>query len=497
MTDLSSWVADNAARTPAKTAIRFAGEDISYARFMDMICGHARVLKHGHGVGAGDRVAVLGFNSPSMLALFFACARLGAMFAPLNWRLAAPELRYILEDATPRAVIAGAQHQALAAEAAQGVGGTAVVPAEKMAAEAESCPGEDSNPGVGPETPCLLVYSSGTTGRPKGVVLTQDAISANAENCIHYSALSGRDRVLTVLALFHVGGLNILTTPAFRVGAEVVLHERFEAGAVLRAIAQERATLLVLVPATIQAVIDLPGWDAADLSGLRLVTTGSSQVPLHLIEAFHERGVPVCQVYGLTETAPVAACQTPAEALCKPGSAGKCAPQCEMKIVREDGQAARDGVAGEVVIRGRNVLREYWNNAAATRDALRGGWFHTGDIGYRDADGDLYIKDRKTDVVISGGENIYPAELEQFARGMADISDAAVVGRADARWGEVPVAFVVQAPGVSLTAGEFLARFEGRLARFKHPKEVIFVAELPRNALGKVLKPALRAAAGL
>ncbi len=491
MTDLSFWIERNAVFAPRKTAIRFAGEDMDYAGLAETVRGHARALKHIHGVGYGDRVAFLGYNSASMLALFFACARLGAMFSPLNWRLVAPELRHILGDSAAGILIADNDHLDLAAEAAKG-GDTVVVSADRIADDAETAAGDDRNPGVTPQTPCLLVYTSGTTGHPKGAVLTQEAIQTNAHNCVHYSGLSDADRVLTVLPMFHVGGLNILTSPALYAGATVVLHRRFDAEATLRAMVEDRPTLLVLVPATIQAVIALPGWAEADLSSLRILTTGSSIVPLHLIEAVQERGIPVCQAYGLTETAPVAIYQKPADAWSKPGSTGKCGLHCEMKIVDDDGNAVADGVSGEILIRGRNVMREYWNNEPETRRALRGGWFHTGDVGYRDEDGDVFVNERKKDVVISGGENIYPAEIEHLAHRMDDITDIAVVGRADARWGEVPVAFVVRSPGAEIEPAEFLARFDGRLARFKHPKDVVFVESLPRNAMGKTLKHVLR-----
>ncbi|MDE0058644.1 MAG: AMP-binding protein [Defluviicoccus sp.] len=491
MSDLSSWVEKNAAFTPSKTAIRFEGEDIDYARFAETIRGHARALKGVHGVRPGDRVAFLGYNSPAMLALFFACARLGAMFAPLNWRLVAPELAYILADSAPSVLVADADHLDLAREAAADRRAV-VLPADGIARDAETARGDDSNPGVARETPCLLVYTSGTTGHPKGAVLAQEAIQVNAHHCIHYAGLTDADRVLTVLPIFHVGGLNILTSPAFYVGGTVILHRRFDAAATLRAIQDDRPTQLVLVPATIQAVIDLPGWADADLSSLRLLTTGSSIVPLHLIDAIHARGIPVCQTYGLTETAPVAIYQKPGDCRLKPRSTGKCGLHCEMAIADDDGNPLPDGESGEILIRGGNVLLEYWNDEEETRRAIRDGWFHTGDVGYRDSDGDVFVDDRKKDIVISGGENVYPAEIEQLVHRMDDVEDVAVVGRADSRWGEVPVAVVVPAAGAAIEAADFLARFDGRLARFKHPKDVLFVDALPRNAMGKTLKHELR-----
>ena len=493
MTDLSSWVEKNAAFAPSKTALRFEDRDIDYARFAETIRGHARALKTVHGVERGDRVAFLGFNSPSMLALFFACARIGAMFSPLNWRLVAPELAWILCDSAPRLLVADAGHAGLAREAAASCPDIAVVLADGIARDAGTAAGEDRDPEAGPETPCLLVYTSGTTGRPKGAVLDQRAIRVNALNCVHYAGLTDADRVLTVLPMFHVGGLNILTSPAFYVGGTVILHRRFDPGETLRAIAGERPTQLVLVPATIQAAIDHPDWADTDLSSLRILTTGSSIVPLHLIDAVQARGIPVCQTYGLTETAPVSIYQKPGDGLRKPRSTGKCGLHCEIRIADDDGNQVPVGASGEILVRGGNVLREYWRNEEETRRALRRGWFHTGDVAWRDEEGDVFVIDRKKDIVISGGENIYPAEIEQVVHRMDDIADVAVVGREDARWGEVPVAVVVPAPGAKIAASEFLARFEGRIARFKHPKDVLFLDALPRNAMGKTRKHELRA----
>ena len=492
MNDLSSWVEKNAAFTPLKTALRFEGEDIGYARFAETIRGHARALKAVHGVARGDRVAYLGLNSPSMLALFFACARIGAIFSPLNWRLASPELAYILADSTPRLLVADADHAGFASEAAADLPDIAVVPVDGIARHAETAAGEDRDPHAGPETPCLLVYTSGTTGHPKGAVLDQRAIQVNALNCVHYAGLTDADRVLTVLPMFHVGGLNILTSPAFYVGATVILHRRFDAGETLRAITGERPTQLVLVPATIQAAIDHPGWADVNLSSLRLLSTGSSIVPLHLIDAVQARGIPVCQVYGLTETAPISIYQKPGDGLRKPRSTGKCGLHCEMKIADDNGDEVPTGMSGEILIRGGNILREYWNNETETRRALRDSWFHTGDMAWQDEEGDVFVIDRKKDVVISGGENIYPAEIEQLVHRMQDIADVAVIGREDARWGEVPVAVVVPVPGAAIAASDFLARFEGQLARFKHPKGVLFLDRLPKTAMGKTQKHELR-----
>ncbi len=425
------------------------------------------------GVGRGDRVAFLGQNHPSQIALLFACARLGAVQVPLNWRLAAPELRFILEDSGSRLLLATPAF----AEAARQVvpDGCAVLDATAPWPEAPDAPAV----GTG-EDALLLVYTSGTTGRPKGAVLTQDAVSHYAAASRAIFGMTAADRVLTVLPLFHVGGLNIQTVPALLAGAAALLQPRFEPDAFFDAAERERPSLSLVVPAVMQALVSHPRWAAADLSSFRAVGAGSSEVPIELIEAFHAKGVPVQQVYGATETCPIAIAQTREEALAAPGSIGRPAPGVEARLAPG---------TGEIEVRGPNVMRGYWQAPEATAAALRDGWFATGDVGRVDAAGRWWFTDRLKHVIVSGGENIYPAEVERVLRSAPGVAECAVVGRPDPRWGEVPVAVVVPGPGFE---AEALPRhFEGRLARFKHPRAVVTVDALPRTALGKVQLGAL------
>lgn len=497
--DLSFWLEKNADFAPNKVAIRFEGEEITYRTFAKKVRDHARVLKHVYGIGRGDRVSFLGMNHPDLLYLFFASARLGAIFLPLNWRLAVPEHLFILKNATAKALICDSEFKIHANDLRQHLPDCEFISSDfeadnwhSLQKDISTAEGDDSNPHVSMETPFLLVYTSGTTGQPKGAVLTQNGIQTNALNSVHYSEMTAADHILTALPMFHVGGLNIQTTPAFYTGATVTIHRRFNPAEILRAVQEEKPTLLVLVPATIQAVITQPHWMETDISSLRMVNSGSSIVPLNHIKAFQDRGVPVAQVYGSTETGPVAIYQKAENAWAKPGSAGKAAMHCQMRIIDENDKEVAQGVSGEILLKGGNILFEYWGNETATSESIRDGWFYTGDIGYQDEDGDVWINDRKKDVVISGGENIYPAEIEALIHKMADIVDAVVVGKADNKWGEVPVAVVILAEGEKLSDDAFLKRFQGQLARFKHPKNVFFVNDLPRNAMGKVLKYEVR-----
>ena len=497
--DLSGWIEGWAAQAPDKIALHFDGVDIRYADMAERIRRLARALKHGLGVGRGDRVAYLGLNRPEMLELVFACARLGAIFVPLNWRLAPPENLYILRDCGARVLFAEADFVAPSAAIAAALPELRTVGFDAPAAGwvgfdslVATDRGDDADPHVDLAAPVLLVYTSGTTGHPKGALLTQEAVFWNAVNATHAHDLTSADHVLTTLPMFHVGGLNIQTLPALHAGATVTLHRRFDPGAMLDAIAGRRPTLTLMVPATMQATIRHPAFAATDISSLRLIMAGSSTIPEALIRAFHERGVPVGQVYGSTETAPVALYLRAEDARDRVGSAGRPAVHCAVRIVDDGGRDVPAGAPGEILVKGPNLFLEYWGDPEATRTALRDGWFHTGDIGHRDSEGFVWVDDRKKDVVISGGENIYPAELENVLADCPEIVEAAVVGRPDENWGEVAVAVVVAKPGGGVDESAVLALFDGRLARFKHPRDVVFVDALPRNAMGKILKYEIR-----
>jgi fatty-acyl-CoA synthase len=490
--DLSDLIDRNAAFTPDKAAIRFQGRVLSYADFAARIAQAARALKSRLGVGRGDRVAILAANHPDYLVLLYACARLGATLVPLNWRLAVPEQVFILSDASVKALVVEEGFAPVIPPLMQALPDVHVIGLD-FAPDGQSFKdllaagrGDGRNPHIDLSCPLLIVYTSGTTGRPKGAVLRQEALIWNAAMSLHLHSLTADDHVLTVLPLFHVGGLNIQTTPALQIGATVTIHARFAPDATLAACAVERPTLAVLVPATIQALIQHPRWTETDLSCLRAITTGSTMVPQPLIDAVTARGVPVLQVYGSTETCPIAIHTRLGGDLSRGNSTGLPGLYCEARIVDDNGREVPHGTAGEVAVRGPNVFFEYWGNAAATSEALRNGWYHTGDIGTRDADGYFVIHDRKKNMIISGGENIYPAEVERVLNEHPAVAEAAVIGRPDPKWQEVPVAYVVRRQGASVEAETLIRYVGGQLARFKIPREVVFVDDLPHNALGKV-----------
>ena len=484
--DLSHWIERHARFAPGAVAIRFEGAAISYAELARRVARVAAVLA-GLGVKRDDAVAWLGLNHPAVLVLLFACARLGAMLVPLNWRLAPPEHARVLADCPPRVLFA----EPAFADHARRIEGALAATEISVLESAAGGPVEESGD---EDSPLLLCYTSGSTGAPKGVVLTQRAILWNAVNSTHMHDLTSADRVLTTLPMFHVGGMNIQTTPALHAGASVTLHAKFDPAAALEAIERERITLAVLVPAQLSALMELPRWRSADLSSLRMITTGSTIVSEAFVRKASERGIPVVQVYGSTETCPVAAYVRAADALRKAGSAGAPALHCEVKVAGDDGAELPPGRDGEILVRGPNVATGYWNAPGETAQAFAKGWYRSGDLGHFDAEGHLYVVARKKDMIISGGENIYPAEVETVLLECPAIEEACVVGRPEERWGEAVVAAVVLKPGRHMTEAEALALFEGRIARYKHPREVRFLERLPRSALGKVQKDAVRAA---
>lgn len=497
--NLSNWIERQADFVPERCAIRFAGDDISYAEVAQKVNQLADSLTNQLGVNHGDRVVYLGLNSPEILVLLFACAKIGAVLVPLNWRLAAPEHIYMLKQAEPCALFVTPEFVGHVEDISPDIGPVSLIALgntkdgwlsyDTLLAQGSTThqPDRDTHS----DDPVLLCYTSGTTGKPKGALLSNNAIAWNAVNSTHMHDLTSEDVVLTVLPMFHVGGLDIQTLPALHAGATVIIHERFETGAFFDTLEQDGVTLTLLVPTIVHTLIGNPRWETADFSNLRIIGVGSTIVPEQLVRAVGARGVPLVQVYGSTETAPIAAYMPTREVTERPASTGKPAMHCEIRLVDEDGRDVPVGEKGEILVRGPNVMTEYWKDPEATRAAFTNGWFHTGDIGHYDRDRFLYVDGRSKDMIISGGENVYPAVVENVLSECADLSEVAVVGRPDDHWGEVVVAVVVP-QGANRDAGKIISFCEGRIAHFETPREVIFVDQLPRNAMGKVEKEALR-----
>ena len=512
MNTLGDWIRYNANWAGARTALRlYCGEQESpgqndscrqssatqsytYAELDTAVTQCCHMLTQQLKISHGERLAYLGFNSCELIILLFACARVGATLLPLNNRLALPEHEWILVHSGTSTLFVEDEFLDSARGLEEKCVGLETISMSqdfpRLMADSSVAHFQDRG---SLQDRVLLIYTSGTTGKPKGVVHKQEALFYNALNAVHSQEMRALDHVLSVLPLFHSGGLNIQTTPAFYVGAGVTLLRKFDPTDTLKAIQELRPSMFLAVPAVIQAMHSHPLWRNTDLSCLRMVGTGSSTVPDALLNVWHERGIPATQIYGMTESCPTAICLPIADTQSKIGAAGKPAIHCEAKIVDDKGEIMPANKAGEIMIRGPNLLSEYLDDPELTAAAFTDGWFHTGDIGHTDKDGFYYVDDRKKDVIISGGENIYPAELENVLADMPELEQYAVIGRSDARWGEVAVACVVLNSGRQLSESELINRFKGKLARYKHPRGVIYFDNLPRNAMGKVLKFELRA----
>ena len=462
----------------------FACDFGKFWRRVERVTAH---LQSRWGVQPGDRVAWLGFNHELQLVTLVACARLGAVFLPLNFRLAVPELQQVMGDAQPGLLVHDTHH----ADTAHALQGAELQHTHHDSLIATASPRGLPLPTVHSDLPLMLVYTSGTTGVPKGAVHTQAALLANARASQWAHGFVPGDKVLSTLPMFHVGGLCIQTLPALLAGVEVVLHPRFDPSAWLDEMDTSRPTLSLLVPATMRAVFEHPRWADTSLACLRGIMTGSSTVPVAYLETLHARGVPVGQVYGTTETGPVSIVLRLPEAMARVGASGWPQPEAQVKLIDPQGQEVGAGQTGEVCIRATNLMRGYWRADGQAGAGLQDGWFHSGDLGQRSEDGCITIVGRSKDMVISGGENIYPAEIENQLVTLPGVAENAVVGVADARWGEVPVVVVVRSPdaaGQALSAEAVLAHLQSRIARFKLPRRVVFMDSLPKSALGKVLK---------
>ena len=478
--------ADQAARAPDAPALQAGDRQLTMRGFVDLVDTSARQFAV-EGLGQGDFMGWLGHNTPEMLAALLACAKLGAVWVPLNWRLAAPELAAIARHAGLSVLLSSPELSGLAGQVRAQV--ALADPAGRVSADAPGVPC-GAQPGD-----VMLVYTSGTTGEPKGAMHTQAGMLANLNIATAVQGLRAADRVLAVLPLFHVGGLCIQVLPALACGAVVKLHTRFEPGAWLHDVASWRPTTSLLVPAVMQALHHHPGWAAADLGSLRYLNSGSQVVPVALIEAFHARGVPVAQVYGSTETGPFSIALQPGEALAHVGQVGRPAPGVQLRLVaaagheRGPGEVGDVGEVGEIWLQAPNLMRGYHRlpPGAGFVDA----WFATGDLASADADGWVTVVGRSQELIISGGENIYPAELENLAATWPGVAEAAVVGLPDARWGEVPVLVLVAQAGAVVDLDGLRWRIQQQLARFKHPRAIVLKDELPRTALGKVQKAQL------
>jgi acyl-CoA synthetase (AMP-forming)/AMP-acid ligase II len=494
-------LAHHATRAPDKAIAVFEGETTTYGEMATRAAALAGGLSE-RGVRQGHVVGLLSYNCPEFLETVFAANYLGAIAMPINWRLAAPEVRYILEHSEARALVCDESLADLANEATKGMEATLVRacvsrPAPDGWTALADLRAIQSVPAPVPaaaDDVHRLMYTSGTTGRPKGVMITHANLAwKNLAHIIEFGFTSA-DLGLACGPLYHVGALDLTTTSLIAAGATTIIHRVFDAAAVVDDLERSRVTTVWLAPAMVNAIMALPDIEQRGLSSVRVIINGGEKMPIPLIERL-QRTFPsawFADAYGLTETVSGDTFLDRDSIVTKLGSVGRPCLYLELDIWDKQGTSVPAGERGEIVMRGPKVFKGYWRDAEATATAFAGGWFHTGDIGVRDDDGYLFIVDRLKDMIVSGGENIAGSEIERVLYEHESVLEAAVVGRGDDRWGEVPVAFVVLRPDATATADALLEHCGAQLARFKVPKDITFLDALPRNPSGKVLKRELR-----
>jgi fatty-acyl-CoA synthase len=487
---IGSWTARRARMSPHRVAVGYDGREWTYGQLHDRATRLAHALA-GMGVRRGDRVAYLGPNHPTFLEALFAAGQLGAAFVPLNWRLARPELAFIVSDCEPTVLIHAPGHAA-------DFPGPATVATddryEELLAAATSEPRDDT---VDLDETCLILYTSGTTGQPKGAMLTHANLTWNSVNLLVDVDLASDEVTLVTAPMFHVAALNQTVLPTLLKGGRVLLVPSFHPGQTLDLIARHRVTYVFGVPTMFLAMAGDPGWARADLSSVRSAICGGAPVPEAVIRAYQQRGVTFMQGYGLTEAAPGVLFLRRHESVDKAGSAGTPAFFTDVRLVGPDGDEVVPGEPGQILVHGPNVMAGYWRRPDDTEAVLPAdGWLRTGDIGVADDDGYVTIRDRTRDLIISGGENIYPAEVEDALYEHPAVAECGVIGVPDQHWGEVGRAVVVLRDGDSVEPATLLAFLDGRIARYKIPKTVVFTDSLPRTASGKVLKKELRSRFG-
>ena len=489
------WIAHHNAHRASRQAIvdLHSGRTLSYGDLHRRIDGLAAHLQR-IGVAKGDRVALLAHNGPEYFDLQFSGMRIGSIAVLLNWRLTVPELEFIVGDCTPSVLIYSPEFDETAQELASRCGIQTLIPIDDAY---ESI----VNSGDAPETclvehddPSTIMYTSGTTGHPKGAIITHGMTFWNCVNLGVPALITPNTVQLVILPLFHTGGLNCYANPVLHAGGRIVIARTFDPGEALRIIGDPsyEVTHFFGVPAPYQFMMQHPDFDTTDLSRLQVAGVGGAPCALAIMERWAERGIEVAQGFGMTETSPGAIFLDPADAMRKIGSTGKELMHTEARIVNDDGEDCGPNEVGELWVRGPHITPGYWNRPDATADAFVDDWLRTGDAAKRDDEGYYYIVDRWKDMYISGGENVYPAEVENVIYQLPGIVEAAIVGVPDPKWGESGVAVVVLEDGSELDQATLIQHCVERLAKFKVPARMHVMDVLPRNATGKVLKRELR-----
>jgi fatty-acyl-CoA synthase len=500
--NIAWWVQRWSDLHPNKPAIIFEEEQITYAE-LHRRANRASCWLQSLGIEKGDRVAVMLNNCPEFIELFLACARLGAIFVPLNFRSAPPELDYFLKNCRPRLFVFGHEFvdtvqrldledtrpQALLSSVGKLPADAAVLDYinESAAFEGQKpFPTRSLGP-TDPEEPQVIMYTSGTTGRPKGAVLSHRNTFFNFLNSDIFFKMHFDDIILIILPLFHSGGLFIQASPVIYKGATMVIHPKFDPVKVYHDIEKFKVTKFLGVPTVYRALVKVDPRASGDISSLEVCAGGGEKTTPELFERCREAGLAFRQVMGQTETS-ILLWASEEDSFRKPGTVGRPVFHAEVNIVDKTGRPVKPGDVGEIVVRGSIMMKEYWQDPVRTEETIRNGMLYTGDLARTDEEGYYFLVDRARDMYITGGENVYPAEVERILREHPDIEDIAVVGVPDERWGEVGQAFVITSEASNFSAEDLTAYCRKRMAKFKCPKKVVVCEKFPRTSLGKVRK---------
>ncbi|WP_203362042.1 long-chain fatty acid--CoA ligase [Bacillus sp. REN10] len=487
------WIENRARLTPEKAAVIHAGSNQQWN--YQQINRRAQILAHfllEQNVEKGDRIALISPNHISYFDLMFACAKIGAIFVPINWRLSSRELNDILADCSPKLVGYHDRFTEMIHKLSFHQGCCFCV----SALEYEQRMSEYEEPlllslSMEQEDPFMMIYTGGTTGKPKGVVLSHRAILWNGLNTAVSWNVTAEDTTLTYLPMFHTGGLNALTTPLLMAGGTVVIGSQFDPLEAIQALNQYHCTIALFVPTMYQMMIHEREFAESSFPSMKVFLSGGAPCPFNVYDAFVKKGIAFKEGYGLTEAGPNNFYIDPEEAKIHRGSVGKAMLFNQIKLLREDGTEARVGEIGELLIQGQHIFSTYWNNHTATAEVLRDDWLYTGDLAKVNEEGYCFIVGRKKEMIISGGENIYPLEVEQCLLQFPCIEEVAVIGLPDEMWGEKMVAFLVTVNQQPVPLEDIQKHCEQALAKYKIPKQFLFIEELPKTHVGKIDKQML------
>ncbi|MGJ7919488.1 o-succinylbenzoate--CoA ligase [Neobacillus sp. LXY-4] len=486
------WIENRASLSPDQTAVIDADQNqiFTYAQINSRARAIAAWLVK-RGVRKGDRIALLSPNHIAYFDLLFACTKIGAVFVPLNWRLSVDELNYILADSSPILMGYHSKFQDKIDELYTDKDKIFCINNSEFneIVNGQYCLTVDTL--VAEEDAALIIYTGGTTGKPKGVVLAHRSILFNAINTILSWSLTDRDCTLTSMPMFHTGGLNVLSLPLLLMGGKVVITEAFSPVKSIEFINEYKCTIVIFVPTMYHMLFETKEFQNSFFPSIKTFLSGGAPCPLEVYEVFNRKGIAFKEGYGLTEAGPNNFFIDPVVANQKRGSVGKPMLLNTIKLVTDDGREAEPNEVGEIIIKGKHVFDHYWNNTLATEEVFQDGWLHTGDLARKDEEGFFYIVGRKKDMIITGGENVYPLEIENWLGSHSDIIEAAIIGIPDEKWGEVVTAFVV-ANSTTITAEQLVSFCEYKLGKYKIPRKFIFLPELPKTHVGKIDKKRLK-----